>query len=489
MAETTIRRFRTAMRRFRLSRPIALAWEHGLIRPGASVFDYGCGRGDDIRYLRDNGVAASGWDPHYRPQDSIREADVVNLGYVLNVIENPAERGQVLRKAFSLARRVLVAAVRVDRGPLAGEAFEDGRVTAGGGFQKVYTQAEFQAFLEAVCGRKPAPAGLGIAYVFKDAALEREYLARASLGRSALGRRFTIAEFQSSDVGAAYLDLARKLTRLPRPGEFPQFAALAERFGSSQRIRKLAAAALDPAELENLRCQKRENFLVYYAAVRLRGLPAARASLLPAETQADIRALWPSYRAARADGERFLFSLGDPRQAAAAAQAAPVGKLVAGSLYAHGSAEEQLPALNRLQLFAARQIVGDAEYDVLKLSADGKKVSFLRYPRFDADAHPALHSSLAVWLPNADYSFRDFSLSQNPPILHRKDALVDETYPLHRKFAALTRQEEKRALLSRSDIGRKKDWERLLLQAGLEVRGHRLFRRKPARPPEPRPPA
>ena len=106
------------------------------------------------------------------------------------------------------------------------------------------------------------------------------------------------------------------------------------------------------------------------------------------------------------------------------------------------------------------------------------KVSFLRYPGFDNDAHPCLQSSLAVYLPRADYGFRDFSHSENPPILHRKDALVDETYPLYQKFAFLTRQEEKRALLSRPDIGRKRDWEKVLRQAGLEVRGHRLFRRK-----------
>ncbi len=450
-----------------------------MIRSGASVFDYGCGRGDDIRYLREHEVAASGWDPHYRPQDPVEAADVVNLGYVLNVIENPAERADVLRKALALARRVLVAAVRVDRGPLSGEVFEDGLVTARGGFQKVYTQAEFRAYVESVCGCKPAMAGLGVAYVFKDPVLEREYLARAALGRPAFGRRFTIAEFESSELGAEYLSLARKLARLPRPSEFPRFAALGEQFGSPQRIRKLASAVLDPAEIESLRRQKREDFLVYYGALRLQGLRAPRAALLPAATQADIRSLWPSYSAARAEGEQFLFSLGDPRKTAAAAQAAPAGKLVAGSLYAHRSAEEQLPALNRLQLFAARQIVGDVECDVLKLSADGKKVSFLRYPGFDKDAHPCLQSSLAVYLPRADYAFRDFSHSENPPILHRKDALVDETYPLHQKFASLTRQEEKRALLSRPDIGRKNDWERVLRQAGLEVRGHRLFRRKP----------
>ncbi len=43
-----------------------------------------------------------------------------------------------------------------------------------------------------------------------------------------LGRRFTIAEFESSELGAEYLNLARELARLPRPSEFPQFAALGE---------------------------------------------------------------------------------------------------------------------------------------------------------------------------------------------------------------------------------------------------------------------
>ena len=227
-------------------------------------------------------------------------------------------------------------------------------------------------------------------------------------------RRFTIADFQSSELGTEYLSLARKLARLPRPSEFPRFSALSERFGSPQRIRRLASAVLDPAELESIRRQKREEFLIYYGAMRLQGLRVPRASLLPDETQADIRSIWPSYRAARVEGERFLFSMGDPEQTASAVKSAPVGKLVVDALYAHRSTEEQLPALNRLQLFAARQIVGELEYDVLKLSADGQKISFLRYPGFDKYAHPGLQSSLVVYLPKADYSFRDFSHSRKP---------------------------------------------------------------------------
>jgi hypothetical protein len=39
----------------------------------------------------------------------------VNLGYVLNVIEDPAERSATLAKAYGLTNETLVVAVRVDR--------------------------------------------------------------------------------------------------------------------------------------------------------------------------------------------------------------------------------------------------------------------------------------------------------------------------------------------------------------------------------------
>ena len=75
----------------------------------------------------------------------LQPADVVNLGYVLNVIESPSERDAVLRKALQLAQRLLIVAVRVDQGPQWGEAFNDGLITTRNGFQKLYTQAEFRA--------------------------------------------------------------------------------------------------------------------------------------------------------------------------------------------------------------------------------------------------------------------------------------------------------------------------------------------------------
>src|SRR5690349_13289984 len=109
---TMIRREKTAMRRLRCSRPIALALAQDIIRPETSVFDYGCGHGGDLRYLQSRGVEATGWDPHHAPEGAKVPAAVVNLGYVLNVIEDACERRETLLRAFELANDVLAVAVR-----------------------------------------------------------------------------------------------------------------------------------------------------------------------------------------------------------------------------------------------------------------------------------------------------------------------------------------------------------------------------------------
>src|SRR5688572_23157733 len=94
-----VRRHKTAIHRSGLSRPMRLAHEAGLIDPVGSLFDYGCGKGGDISILRGLGIPCTGWDPVHRPDIERAEADVVNLGYVVNVIEDPEERADALRRA------------------------------------------------------------------------------------------------------------------------------------------------------------------------------------------------------------------------------------------------------------------------------------------------------------------------------------------------------------------------------------------------------
>ena len=96
--KVAVRREKTAIKRYSCSRPIAVAVADSIITAETSVFDYGCGHGADIKFLGAKGISVAGWDPHFAPKEKVTPADIVNLGYVLNVIEDPVERDKALRK-------------------------------------------------------------------------------------------------------------------------------------------------------------------------------------------------------------------------------------------------------------------------------------------------------------------------------------------------------------------------------------------------------
>jgi hypothetical protein len=88
----SIARHRTALIRNNLSAPVQCLARYGFLDGSLSFFDYGCGRGDDVRNLRANGLEAAGWDPYFAPTEPLIEMELVNLGFVINVIEDRHER-------------------------------------------------------------------------------------------------------------------------------------------------------------------------------------------------------------------------------------------------------------------------------------------------------------------------------------------------------------------------------------------------------------
>jgi DNA phosphorothioation-associated putative methyltransferase len=77
-------------------------------------------------------------------------ADVVNLGYVINVIEDTAERREALINAWKLAQKVLIVAAQVliddrTRGVI---AYGDGIITRRHTFQKYYEQEELKFYID-----------------------------------------------------------------------------------------------------------------------------------------------------------------------------------------------------------------------------------------------------------------------------------------------------------------------------------------------------
>lgn len=173
---TEIRRYLTALSRTTISAPIQLLVRHALLSRSTSFFDYGCGRGDDIAALRSQGIEANGWDPHYRPDESKREADVVNLGFVVNVIEDPAERVDALTGAFALTRGVLAIGVMLHSNDTPGRPYRDGFLTSRSTFQKYFRKPELKDWIEQGLNREAFLVGPGIAFVFKDDRLEQQFL-------------------------------------------------------------------------------------------------------------------------------------------------------------------------------------------------------------------------------------------------------------------------------------------------------------------------
>ncbi|RYG73326.1 DNA phosphorothioation-associated putative methyltransferase [bacterium] len=171
-------RHRTAIVRRDLSQPVQMLVAHRIITESTTVLDYGCGQGDDIAALTAGGFQAFGWDPHYAPDGPRRSADVVNLGFVLNVIEDRHERAETLMAAYGFARRALSIAVM----PLGKYTFDglkpygDGYVTTRGTFQKYFAQQELRDFIAQALGEAPVAFAPGIFVIFRDKELEQEVL-------------------------------------------------------------------------------------------------------------------------------------------------------------------------------------------------------------------------------------------------------------------------------------------------------------------------
>jgi DNA phosphorothioation-associated putative methyltransferase len=113
---------------------------------------------------------------------------------------------------------------------------------------------------------------------------------------------------------------------------------------------------------------------------------------------------------------------------------------------------------------------------IIKLNRIVPKVSYLSYPDFDTDPHPALATSVRADLRALDLKYRDFRQSDNPPILHRKETFVAPDYPRRDEFARLTAREEELGLYAEpATIGTRNSWTELLEAKGIRLEGHSVL--------------
>lgn len=484
-----IERHRTAIGRSGLSRPMRLALEHGVLDAGMTVMDYGCGRGDDAARLSANGFEVASWDPHYRPDGSREESDLVNLGYVLNVIESPVERAEVLRKAWALSRRVMVVAAQVWIHDQARHKipFGDGIITCRNTFQRYFDQDELAELIRSVVGEEPIPAGLGIFYVFRDPSEAMRFrigflrrrvalAAPARVPRSSCEDRPQSSRAPREDPRLPMLgpifSFIEAHGREPEADEIDCAAALIEVFGTFGRAVGRARRSLDDEKWSRYQAERRDDILVYMALAQFKGRPKFGA--LPPEMQRDLRALFGSYPKACEQSDALLFSLRNHAQVRAVAAKSTVGKLLPDALYVHQAGLSDLHVLLRLVEGCARAFVGGIEdANMIKLHLSRPAVGYLSYPDFDTDPHPALTRVVDVDLSIRSVRVTDYSARANPPILHRRELFVPVGYPGREEMARVTAEEEARGFYNGNiqEIGTREGWQKATLTQTLSPPG------------------
>lgn len=483
MSAQTESRHRTAIIRGSLSRPVRLAADLGLITVDRTFFDYGSGRGEDVAGLRAAGIHASGWDPHFNPDAPKPSADVVNLGYVINVIPDAAERRQAVKEAWKLTESVLVVSARLDierRSLSRSQACGDGYLTSHGTFQKFYRQAELRAWLDEMLETDTVALAPGTFVAFKSEVDANEFLLRTRRRR-----RMAVAVSRSDRIYDEHREAIDALIaffadhgRLPAPterGDLQQ--ALIDAVGSVRRAWRVAVMVTPGTDWEAITAERRHDLLVDLALLKLNRRPIFTG--LPEHTRYDVRGLIGSYKQATAEADRLLFSAGDPGVVAAAADASTVGKRLPSALYVHEWALHETPHVLRVYEGCARWLVGEVDgANLIKLATDQAKVSYLEYPDFDRNPHPVLRRTTYVRIGTLDVDERDYSDSENPPILHRKECFVSADHPLRDKFARLTAQEERFGLLDGDarEIGNLRGWQKRLQACAVRLQGHRVVR-------------
>ncbi len=480
MTSLLVARHRTAIKRSELSRPIRIARDDGLIHPDVTVLDYGCGHGDDLRRLAGLGIHCHGWDPVYRPSGERVPADVVNLGYVINVIENPDERATVLCEAWSLTKKLLLVSARLSHESTTEQlaAFEDGYLTRRQTFQKYYEQTELRDWINQALGVSSVAAAPGVFYAFRDAETQQSFVAsRVRRPIAAPRLRHSEAAFEQHRVLLEPLmEFVASRGRLPDESELTCASTIRSELGGLTRAFAIIRRVTGTERWAQIREQRSQDLLVYLALARFGGRP--RFTELPLDLQVDVRAFFSAYNRSCGLADTLLFSAGNRDAVDRAAKISPVGKLTRDSLYVHISAISQLPALLRVYEGCARALIGAVEgANVIKLHRDSPRVSYLCYPKFEKDAHPALSASLLVDLQTLRVTYREYADSGNPPILHRKEAFLAFDHPLRLKFARLTKQEERCRLYEQSQaIGTRVGWETVLTERGFRLAGHRVVK-------------
>jgi len=480
-----IKRHRTAIKRYDLSKPVKQLLERGLLRKGDTFFDFGCGHGMDVEALTSLGYEASGWDPAFRPDAPKTPATVVNVGYVLNVIEDPTERVAVLREAYGLAERVLLIStmVRGQETDSHSRPYRDGFLTKSNTFQKFYAPGELEALIEETLDLEPSTIALGMCVAFRsdeDTELFEASRNRRRIDWMEIGAQLRFAtpvsrERRSVDRYELHKELldefwhtSLELGRAPEPGEFDKLAEVARAAGGIKRALALVVARNGDELWQRSRNARTEDVLVYLAMTRFRKRFLRRE--IPLRIKNDIRSFFGDLPTAQNRAQDVLFAAGDPGEIDLACEGLEIGWQDEDCLMIHRSLLNQLPPVLRIYVHCAAYRYGDpAQADIIKIHKHSGKITFQHYDDFEGKPLPELQTRIKVNLRNFFVEVFDHSKGPKIQLLYFKERFLPSEHPKRSEMEAFSAKLRKLGL-DESSIGFGPDqqsFRELLLEAGL----------------------
>jgi DNA phosphorothioation-associated putative methyltransferase len=440
-----VARHRTAIKRYDLSKPVKRLLERGLLRKSERFFDYGCGHGMDVEALQNLGYQASGWDPIFRPDTPKIPAAVVNLGYVLNVIEEPTERTATLREAYSITKRLLLVSTMVSGQENSAHcrAYRDGFLTKTNTFQKFYAPGELEEFIERSIGTEVTTLGLGVCAVFRDqneaelfeAGRNRRRIdwtqisaqLRFSIGGARDRRRVDRYELHKELLDQFWL-IMLELGRVPELGEFDRLTEVRRAAGG---LNKAAALVVDRngKELWQIaRTARTEDLLVYLAMTNFRQRFLRRE--IPLRIKHDIRSFFGDLKTAQAKARDLLFAAGDPDELGLALDDLDCGVFDRDQMHFifHRSLLPKLPPILRVYVGCGSVRYGNPEEaDLIKIHIRSRKLTFLTYDDFDGKPLPELQQRIKVNLRTRFVEVFDHGSSGQ--LLYFKERFLPPDYP------------------------------------------------------------
>jgi len=431
-----VERHKTAIDRNQLSQPMKILARHNYLNGDYNIFDYGCGKGDDVRELEAHGININKWDPIYYKDAVKTKSDIVNLGFVLNVIEDKLERTQTLNEAWSYGNKILVISVMI-----AGDTtinkftpYKDGVLTKINTFQKYYSQSEIRFYIESTLNEQAIPVGQGIFFIFKDKIeeqsflIDRQYIRRdwqQKTIRELRIKQITIKKNiieKNIELFSDYWQTTLNLGRIPANDEFEFSEQIRKITGSHLKAHGSLIEFFGRNVFEEAAKKRRDDLLVYFSlSLFEKRRPQTR---MPERLKRDIKAFFNSYTSTIEEAKKILFSLSNT-EIIESACAEAFDRLKCGLMEDHSYTFHKkyigdLPPELRIYIGCATQLYGDLEdIHLIKAHITSGKVSLMGYDNWNKK-EPLLLERIKIKLREQDVDFFDYIGEYTPQPLTNK---------------------------------------------------------------------